>query len=195
MSTYNSILQAIKSTFEKEFKVGTKAELLKKVTIMSGGFNGLQAVLDKSKEAPFLGIGIRNISKNTRNYGNQLESIVEFSIYLITSEQGKPNLEDGIIEALSLVEQIKLIILNGDWKIERVGKTENNSITCQNYYAEEFYEKRIILWEINWKQNVLLGENKWVIQEAEIDNIKVDTNIKDDTNIETQIFKIEKKVQ
>lgn len=161
MSIYKKLLEAIKTNLETEFNVEKENFLLNEVKIMTGGFNGLEDVISFSSNAPCVGIGIRGIPANSRNPGNQLEALAEFSLYLITSDFNKENIGDGALEAYELLEKLQLIIKNGKWGLEEVWQTEEGSIICNNYYSPEFYKNGVVVWEISWKQKVLLGKNRW----------------------------------
>ncbi len=192
MSTYKKLLQAIKTTLETEFNVGKDTALLSEVKIMAGGFNGLQDVLNFSNDAPCVGIGIRGFPISNRNYGDQLESVADFSLYLITTDYGKENNGDGVLEALELLERLKLIIKNGKWNLEEIWQTEDNSIVCNNYYSPEFYQNGIILWEVTWRQKILLGHNKWEKEPIEITQATAVVDIQDDSKLEEVVLSVDK---
>ncbi|MFL1781432.1 hypothetical protein ABSA28_01157 [Candidatus Hepatincolaceae symbiont of Richtersius coronifer] len=139
---------------------------------MGGGFGGIEDIQQRSINTSCIGIGIEGIPTNRRTNTNQLDSTLNFSLFLITSNYNKP-VKDKEIEAYKLLEKLNLIIMAGPTlqgrsldsllkeKILKVYPTEQESITCKNFYGPDLYKKDMCLWEINWRQKVLLGKDRF----------------------------------
>lgn len=157
---YQEVLEAIKQTLEAELK-----SEIKSIFIMGGGFNGAEDITSFVKFAPCIGIGIESIPTNTRTNTNQLESMCNFNLFLITTGNNKPK-GTKELEAYNLVEKLNLLIMNGEWGLKDVYATEQNSIVCTPFNGSFMYKSNIWMWEINWRQKLLLGTDRFVAEET-----------------------------
>ena len=152
---YLEVLEAIKTTIETELK-----ELVKNVFIMGGGFGGIEDIKNYSILAPSVGIGLSGIPSNRRTNSNQLESMLDLSIFIITTENNKAKgSAEG--EMYMLLDKINLLIMNGNWGLNSLYDTEQNSIVGTSFYGPEIYKNKLCLWEITWKQKCVLGVDRF----------------------------------
>ena len=152
---YLTVLQGIKSKLEEELK-----DIVKQVFIMGGGFGGIEDIKNYSIKAPAIGIGLSGIPSNFRTNSNQLESMLDLSIFVLTTQNNKPK-GSAEIEMYELIEKINLLIMNGNWGLNGLYATEQNSITGTSFYGPEIYKNNLCMWEITWQQKCVLGADIW----------------------------------
>lgn len=178
---YKEVLEGIKGTIEIELK-----DEIKNVFIMGGGFNGAEDITNFVKLAPCIGVGIESIPTNSRTNTNQLESMCNFNLFLVTTGNNKPR-GTKEIDAYNILEKLNLLIMNGNWGVSNVYATEQNSIVCTPYNGDLMYKSNIWLWEVNWKQKLLLGTDRFAETGEFPKSWRANVDINDDSVFEETI--------
>jgi len=156
MSNYfNTLLKAIES------KIMEVIPEFKDIGIFGGGFNGVEDIKKFTAEAPALRVGLSGLSYSLNTNTNQLEATMDLSVLFITKDITIPDSRHKI--ALQFLEKVLLLVKDGYWgeDIKNTFATDRTSVTAQNYYGPELLGTDIAMWQVNWRQNCLLGLDVW----------------------------------
>ena len=150
---FNNLLECIVKTIKE------KIPSFKDVGIFGGGFNGVDDVKKFSSSAPALRVGLSGINPTLNTNTNQLEATMDLSLVFITKDVNVPNSRHKI--ALEFLEQVLLLVKDGNWGVNNTYKTDRTSVTAQNYWGQELMQTDIAMWEISWQQKCVLGVDIW----------------------------------
>lgn len=152
---FNTLLKAIES------KIKEVIPEFEDVGIFGGGFNGVEDIKKFTSEAPALRVGLSGLSYSLNTNTNQLESTMDLSVLFITKDITIPDSRHKI--ALQFLEKVLLLVKDGYWgeDIKNTFATDRTSVTAQNYYGPELLGTDIAMWQVNWRQNCLLGLDIW----------------------------------
>jgi hypothetical protein len=141
----NNLLNSIKTQLNTQFPE------LKTCEIHDGRFD-VAELKRVSTKTPAMHISVLTIPKSGANATEEVNSMLNLVIYIITSDQHKLTKGEA---ARNLVETLLPIISHQRWG--EVGVGEAISINAQNLFNSTA-NKGIALWAVTWKQDITLGE-------------------------------------
>lgn len=130
-----------------------------------------------------LEVDLAGISFVLNSNTDQLEATMDLSVLLIVKYEDAKNANET---SLKFLEQILLIVKDGNWGVENTFSTNTNSISAKNQWQGNLVSQNTSMWQINWQQKCILGVDKFAETGSFPSAYHVKTNINNDNKIDEE---------
>ncbi len=130
-----------------------------------GGRFDLAEIKRLSRKLPAVFISILQVNDMTEVETGEFDVELTIGVFIITSDQPKLPRQ---IAAISLIEELVLIIADNQWGMDRVGVHPANLPNAKNLFSKEVDKTGIAIWAISFKQKLRIGENEYAGEKGKL---------------------------